>query len=57
MTFSEGRGPTYIAPFNCSICQNRIGNMVTHGQEDTKEIYDLLLLKETGMMCVSCSEA
>jgi hypothetical protein len=57
MTFSEGRGPAYIAPFNCSICQNRIGNMVAHSQEDAKEIYYLLLLKETGMMCVSCSEA
>ena len=57
MTFSEGRGPAYIAPFNCSIRQNRIGNMVTRSQEDAKEIYNLLLLKETGMMCVSCSEA
>ena len=46
MTFSEGRGPTYIAPFNCSIRQNRIGNMVTRSQEDAKEIYNLLLLKE-----------
>ena len=44
MTFSEGRGPIYIAPFNCSICQNRIGNMVAHSQEDAEEMYDLLLL-------------
>ena len=57
MTFSEGRGPAYIAPFNSSICQNRTGNKVAHSQEDAKEIYDLLLLKEIGMMCVSCSEA
>ena len=57
MTFSEGQGPAYITPFNCSICQNRIGNMVTHSQEYAKEIYDLLLLKETGIMCVSCIEA
>jgi redox-regulated HSP33 family molecular chaperone len=56
MTYSEGRGPAYINPFNCSICQNRIGNMIAHSQEDVKEIYDLLLAKQTGMTCLSCSQ-
>lgn len=56
MTYSEGRGQAYICPFNCSICQNRIGNLITHMQEDVKEIYDLLYLKQTGMMCMKCTE-
>jgi hypothetical protein len=56
MTFPEGRGQAYICPFNCSICQNRIGNLITHTIEDSKEIYDLLYLKQTGMMCMKCSQ-
>jgi hypothetical protein len=52
---SSGRGPAYISPFNCSICQNRIGNLISHTQEDAKEIYDILLSKKTGMTCMKCS--
>ena len=53
---TEARGPAYINPFNCSICQNRIGNLITLTMEDSKEIYDLLYLKQTGMMCMKCSQ-
>jgi hypothetical protein len=30
--------------------------MIAHSQEDVKEIYDLLLAKQTGMMCLSFSQ-
>ena len=41
----------------CVVKSIRAGRSESDIQEDAKEIYDLLLLKETGMLCVSCSEA
>jgi hypothetical protein len=55
MTYSEGRGPAYISPFRCSLCQTVIGHFISHTIEDMKEIYDLLKVKQTAMMCMSCS--